>query len=462
MKIISIVTSFPRNDKDVLIPWIIRLIKELKSKDIESEVFTSSYCGMDDEEKGGIKVARFRYFFKKWEKLSHDMSVPEKLKSDKRYFLVLPFFMLFGIISAYRFGKKNDFDMIHVHFPFPLALFGIAMKIASKKPMVVSCHGSEVNMAKKNRVFRVAFKWMMKYADKITVNSNFMKNELTKIVGNREIGIIPMGCGIGDFEIKDYLKKKKNNERAKILFVGRLIEWKGVKYLIEAFKMLDPQKYELHIVGDGPEREGLEDGFASCKGGMVDSDQKSRVKVERWNGGEGTPNSTPQPPSLLRKEGGANNPSFEKRGVILSEVEGRGELKKGSPLHFHGYLTGTALEEMYRSADVFVLPSIVDDQGYTEGLGTVLLEAISFGIPVIGSNVGGIPDIIIDGKTGFLVMQKDSDAIAQAIEKIVNNSDFVKEMTKNALNHLAQNFSWEMITNKFILIYKSLSFRRGI
>ncbi len=428
MKIISIVTSFPRNEKDVLIPWIIRLIKELRVHNIETDIFTSSYCGMDDEKKDGINVRRFRYFFKRWEKLSHDMSVPEKLKSDKRYFIVLPFFMLFGIISAYRFGKKNDFDMIHVHFPFPLALFGIAMKIASKKPMVVSCHGSEVNMAKKNKIFRAIFRWMMKYADKITVNSGFMKNELTKIVGNREIEIIPMGCGVGDFEIKDYLKKKKNNERAKILFVGRLIEWKGVRYLIEAFKMLDPQKYELHIVGDGPEREGLEELDVGA---------------------------TFMTPKKMGSIQGAINRAPTHFHAYTGE-------HTGSPLHFHGYLTGVALEKMYRSADIFVLPSIVDDQGYTEGLGTVLLEAISFGIPVIGSNVGGIPDIIIDGKTGSLVMQKDSVAIIQAIENIVDNPELAEELTKNALNHLAQNFSWEMITNKFIQIYKSLSFRRGI
>jgi glycosyltransferase involved in cell wall biosynthesis len=90
-------------------------------------------------------------------------------------------------------------------------------------------------------------------------------------------------------------------------------------------------------------------------------------------------------------------------------------------------------------------------------LGTVLLEAISYCVPVVGSNVGGIPDIIIDGETGVLVPQKNPDAIAQAIEKIVNNPDMSEKLTKNALNHLEQNFSWEMITNKFILIYKSMA-----
>jgi glycosyltransferase involved in cell wall biosynthesis len=391
MKVISIVTSFPRNDKDILIPWIIRLIKELQSENIETIVFTSSYCGIGNEIRAGIKVTRFRYFLKRWEKLSHDMSVPEKLKSNKLYFLVLPFFMFFGTVEALNYARKNHFDVIHVHFPFPLAIFGIAMKIVSKKPIIVTCHGSEVNMAKKNRIFRAVFKWMMKYADSITVNSLFMKKELVKIIGNREIEIIPMGSGIGDVENKEF-EKEKHEDRKKVLFVGRLIEWKGIKYLIEAFKMLDQEKYELNIVGDGPERKRLE---------ALAADHSSQI-------------------------------------------------------NFHGYLKGEELEAVYRVADIFVLPSIVDDDGYTEGLGTVLLEAISYNIPVIGSNVGGIPDIIIDRKTGLLIPQKDSSAIAAGIELISGDEKLRKEIIKNAMVHIDDAFSWEMITSRFLNIYKRI------
>ena len=52
--------------------------------------------------------------------------------------------------------------------------------------------------------------------------------------------------------------------------------------------------------------------------------------------------------------------------------------------------------------DLFVLPSIVDSQGNTEGLGVVLLEAMACKLPVIGSNIGGIPDIIQDKETGII------------------------------------------------------------
>jgi len=385
MKVVSITTAFPRSASDVLIPWIIRLINLLKDKGVETDIFTSSYCGRKSEISNNINVFRFRYFLRKWEKLSHDMSVPEKLKSNRLYFLVLPFFMIFGIISACFYSRKNDFDIIHVHFPFPLALFGIAMKFFSKKPLVMTCHGSEVNMAKKNQIFRKIFNFMLKQADFITVNSTFMKNEVEKIIPNKNIEIIPMGAGIGDISNKS-TEKKEQKTKTNLLFVGRLIEWKGTKYLIEAMEYLDSENFELHIAGDGPEREDLE--------------------------------------------------MIAPKNVV-----------------FHGYQTGKHLEELYQNADVFILPSIVDDAGYTEGLGTVLLEATNFSIPLIGTNVGGIPDIIKDGETGILVPQKDSSALSNAIKTLAEDKMLCEKLIENAQKHLKDNFSWEVITEKFFNIY---------
>ena len=385
MKVVSITTAFPRNENDVLIPWIIKLINLLKNKNVETEVFTSSYRGRKSEISNDIKVSRFRYFFKKWEKLSHDMSVPERLKSNKLYFLVLPFFMIFGMISACFYARKNDFDLIHVHFPFPLALFGIVMKFFSKKPLVMTCHGSEVNMAKRNPIFRKIFCFMLKHADFITVNSTFMKKEVEKIINGKNIEIIPMGAGIGDISEKENAGRKQKT-KTNILFVGRLIEVKGTNFLIDAVKLLDPSKFELHIAGDGPERENLE-----------------RTAPEN--------------------------------------------------VFFHGYQTGNNLEELYRNADIFVLPSIVDDAGYTEGLGTVLLEATNFSIPSIGTNVGGIPDIIIDKKTGLLVPPKDPNALAEAIKTLAGDKTLCEKLTENAQKHLKNHFSWEVITERFFEIY---------
>ena len=77
------------------------------------------------------------------------------------------------------------------------------------------------------------------------------------------------------------------------------------------------------------------------------------------------------------------------------------------------------LVEFYNSSDIFVLPSIVDSQGNTEGLGVVLLEAMACNVPVIASNIGGIPDIVHDNINGILVPQKDILELSKTINELI-------------------------------------------
>lgn len=102
------------------------------------------------------------------------------------------------------------------------------------------------------------------------------------------------------------------------------------------------------------------------------------------------------------------------------------ELEVTSFVDFKGYVPfGEELFRLYRESDIFVLPSL------SEGLPKVLLEAMAFGLPIVATNVGGIPDVIKHQKTGILVPPKSPEKIAQAIEKIKNNSKFRKKLIKN-------------------------------
>ena len=79
------------------------------------------------------------------------------------------------------------------------------------------------------------------------------------------------------------------------------------------------------------------------------------------------------------------------------------------------------LREAYRTSDLFILPAVVDGKGDTEGLGVVLLEALEFGLPLIASDVGGIPDIVRHGETGLLVPPGDVTALADAVARVVED-----------------------------------------
>jgi glycosyltransferase involved in cell wall biosynthesis len=128
-------------------------------------------------------------------------------------------------------------------------------------------------------------------------------------------------------------------------------------------------------------------------------------------------------------------------------------LHLGSKVIFIDKVPQKELPRMYSSASLFVLSSIVNEKGETEGLGVVLLEAMACGLPVIGSNVGGIPDIIKDGETGLLTRQKDPDDIAEKIIKLLSDEKLRDKVVENGLNLVKQNFSWEIISDKFLKIY---------
>ncbi len=95
---------------------------------------------------------------------------------------------------------------------------------------------------------------------------------------------------------------------------------------------------------------------------------------------------------------------------------------------FHGHIPyGKEMREIYAESGVFVLPST------SEGVGKVLVEAMSQGIPVIASDVGGLPDIVTDKDNGVLVPPRDSQAIAEAVELVMTDKSFRQKVVDNGL-----------------------------
>ncbi|MFP4014688.1 MAG: glycosyltransferase family 4 protein [Chitinispirillaceae bacterium] len=182
-----------------------------------------------------------------------------------------------------------------------------------------------------------------------------------------------------------------------VLSVGRLIERKGFSYLVDAAREVVKKipDAQFAIVGGGPLLEPL------------------RQQVR--------------------------NLGLEKNFTVAGKV------------------SQETLVDYYRRASLFVLPSIEDAKGDTEGLGVVLIEALSCRIPVVASNVGGIPDVVIDGETGLLFPQKDSTAAAEAILKVLKDDKLRMRLTNNGYQHVCANFSWESVVKRIADVYKDLA-----
>ena len=390
------VTAFPRWEGDVITPWLFETLKRLQSQEIEVKVLTSSYKGLKSQVVSGIHVLRFRYFLKPWENLTHEEHAPDRMKKGILYKILPFFYLIFGSAAIIRAVRREPFDIVHVHWPFPHALFGYLAKKAGGTKIVTTFYGVELRWVKTKMAFLKSFlRWGIGFSDKVTAISSYTAREVRELVPDDEVAVevIPYTITV--------TAKLNQESQAKpllplVLYVGRLVERKGVEYLIRAFaEVVREVPSELVIVGKGPEDERLHQ---------------------------------------------------------LTE-----ELNLVQKVHFKGWVSQDELEQLYNQCNVFVLPAIIDSKGDTEGLGVVLLEAMSYMKPVVASNLGGITDIVKDRETGLLVNEKDPHGLSEAIKSLLSDPSLAASLAKRGYEHVQKQFSWERILSQWTALYGGLA-----
>ena len=143
-------------------------------------------------------------------------------------------------------------------------------------------------------------------------------------------------------------------------------------------------------------------------------------------------------------------------GWLLDDlVDLTNSLNLQSRVTFFGSPSHEELGKLHDVSDVFVCPSIIDSKGETEGLGLVILEAMESGLPVIATSVGGIVDLIKNEENGILNDQKSSTAIAQAIDRILNNKELTQKIVNNSKQTVLE-FQPPKIAKKHFISYHNL------
>jgi glycosyltransferase involved in cell wall biosynthesis len=130
------------------------------------------------------------------------------------------------------------------------------------------------------------------------------------------------------------------------------------------------------------------------------------------------------------------------RGKVLAR-----SLNVESSVHFLGWLTGDDMAKTFQRADVFCLPS------YNEGVPVALLEAMGYGLPVICTPVGGIPDVIENNINGVFVTPGNVTEIADAIVKILTDDDFRRELGRAAMQTINTGHSVDVVCDKLNHLY---------
>ncbi len=288
-------------------------------------------------------------------------------------------FLIFGFFDALIKGWKKGFDIIHAHYAVPQGLLGVMLKQVFRLPLVVTLHGTDINYLAKRRGTGYLVRLVLNNADIVVAVSHFLKAEAEKLgIGAEKIRVIYNGV-----ELPEYRETVRDMS---ILFVGSLVKQKGVDVLIRAFYMVKKRvpKAKLIIVGDGSERENLEE---LC------------------------------------------------RSLRLEDVYFTGKKKE--------------LSAYYSHSRVLALPS------RAEGFGLVALEAMAFGTPVVATQVGGIPEVVIHGETGMLVESDNAEALAEALVKVLSDEALWQSLSTRARER-ASRFSWDVAAEEYAKLYEEL------
>ena len=289
---------------------------------------------------------------------------------------------------------EKTFDIIHCHFG-PNGIVGEYLKaISIRGKYITSFHGYDVNIYP-TRVGENVYKDLFEKGDVFICNTNFTRERLIELGCNeKKIIILPVGLRIGRFKFS--VRRVQEKEPIKILTVARLVEEKGHRYAIEAVSELIRKHTNLQyiIAGDGPVKSELDD-------------------------------------------------LVSKLGI-------------GRHVKFLGAVDQNEALELYQQAHIFILPGVIGRNGGTEGQGLVLQEAQAVGLPVISTSIGGIPEGVLDGKSGFLVPERDVDALTERLQYLIEHPELWPELGRCGRKFVEEKYDIEVLNSKLVSIYDAL------
>ena len=272
--------------------------------------------------------------------------------------------------------------------------------------LITVLHGLEVTRLNSNKYDKSIPKFIqtIDHSDQVIAVSNYTKNEAISITGTQKIITIPNFVNTTEFfpqSTSECRNKFQLHHSDKILLsLSRLVKRKGHDIVIRAIQIVKEKipeiKYLIAGTGDNPYKKML----------------KQLVN----------------------------------------------DLELQSYVHFVGYIEENKKPLLYNASDVYIMNSLDTDQkGDSEGFGITFLEANACGKPVIGTNVGGIPDALDNNVSGILVEPNDPNATAEAIIQLFSNKIFYNKLSVNGLSRVNNQFSLSNIGGKYQRIISSLS-----
>ena len=287
---------------------------------------------------------------------------------------------------------RQGADILHCHYGL-VGQYAIFLKDVGLKTKITTVfHGYDLSVYLNEHGTNV-YQGLFAKGDLFLPVSEFWKQKLIAL-GCPADKIIVAHMGIDTLFFKPS-PKSRDWERLRILTVARLTEKKGHIYALEAIsRLLDnfPQ-LEYRIAGDGPLSESLK-------------------KI-------------------------AHDLDIEGHVVFLGKIDAEDAL------------------ELYQNADIFLLPSVTSSRGDMEGIPVSLMEAMACGLPVISTLHSGIPELVVDGQTGYLVPEKDVAGIVLSAGKLLSDPEHRAAMGVSGRKVSKKQFDVKQLNEGLVQLYRT-------
>lgn len=395
-KLLVLTSTFPRWQNDTEPSFVYELCKQLSAYFDIYVLAPHAPAALDYELMHTLKVFRFRYFLEREESLCYQGGMLSRLRERKLRYFLIPFFMAAQFMAAYRLIKAEKISLIHAHWIIPQGMiaYGLSMRLPQPLKILCTVHGGDL-FSLKGTIATFIKKRVLRNIQAISVVNPMMATvaEALCYPFKPAVSVIPMGV---DFQ--NVFKLSANPARPlSLIFVGRLVEKKGVNHLLTAMPLILEKFPTAHvsIVGTGP---------------------------------------------------------------LLADLQGLvNQLQVQDNVEFLGAIANTDLPGLYQQHQLAVFPFVVADNGDREGLPVVVSEAVGCGCCVVSSDLPGIEELIRHEKTGLLVKQNSSDAIAEAVIGLFAQPDKIRQYAAAAYREISVKQDSQSIARSYARLINSLA-----
>jgi glycosyltransferase involved in cell wall biosynthesis len=301
-------------------------------------------------------------------------------------------FMGASLLAAPGYARQWRAEAVIAFFTVPSGPAAWLLRRSNKLPYVIALRGGDVpgfdplTMKTYHTLAGGFIRWLWHDADAVIANSQGLADMARAHDPKQSVGVISQGADTEGIAPKATYAVR---DPVELLTVGRLAKHKGLDVLLAALALIAPDlRWKLSMVGDGPERHALKSQAAHL--GLSD-----RISFRGW----------------ARRED---------------------------------------LPQVYREADIFVLPS------REEGMANVLMEAMCAGLPVIATRIAGSDEAVLDGETGLLVPTEDPPALARALEASIKDAAARERQGRAGRARVESTYSWPVITDQWLDIVERI------